>query len=132
MEWEEYRQSYRNGSISISIDKSLAMLLMDNKNKFVHTMFKGRRYAYLFGMYLFISCFWIGFIGGIAWFFVDYYSGWIPLVALAVSVIISNGTKKSACQFIIEETLENKEYYDMLRYEEVTFGADILQIRKLE
>lgn len=132
VEWNEFKKSYEEGKISVSVDKSTAMLLMDKKNKYVHEMFKARRQAHSLWLNIALLFMGIGLISAIAWFFMDTINGWIPIVSIALSFLLSASVRTSASKFILEESLENESYYNMLKEEQDSKGAIILQVMNNE
>ena len=130
MKWEDYKNQYEQGLIGISVDKNMAMSLMDKRNKYVHKMFSSRRKAYSLWLNIAILCTLGALVSGAMWFVSDMVNGRLPVGLIMASLMISVGVRKNASRFIIEETLENKEYYDMIREEELHNGTHILLINE--
>ncbi|WP_067176055.1 hypothetical protein [Sulfurospirillum sp. UCH001] len=130
MEWEELKSKYQNKEITISIDLSLAMNLMNPRSPLIDHMFKARKYAHYLSLFSYLGCLYIGCIMGIAWFFTDNsFSGWIPVGLLAFVLVVNNPLRKSAGKFIIEEAVENKRYYESLQMFEAIHQTTVLVIK---
>lgn len=101
MNYKEFVEKYSKGEISVSVDRGKALHLAGQGY-----LPKAQIYAHLFWSYIWFILILVGivliFIKGLL----------VGIGVLILSLFIGSATKKSAFQFVLEYSLENKEFYN--------------------
>lgn len=101
MEYSEFIQSWNQGKLEIDVDRSRALQIAGSK-------MLPKRYQ---AAHMFWSWVWILSIPA-AFAVMYFYTWWAGLLLLVVlTPALSNSTKKSAMQFMIDHSVENPEFY---------------------
>jgi len=101
MEYEDFLAKYKNGLLSVKVNGSLALRIMNSD-----LLPKQYRYAHIFWSWIWILSIPLS-IALMIW-----VKWWIGLLVLFfVTPIISKSTKRSGCQFMIEQAIDNPEFY---------------------
>lgn len=128
MEWSEFNQKYKEGTIEVAIDKSTAMNLLLQRKHFVHNLEESKKRKHLQAT-TFSGVMTFAIIGSAIGYFVsNSVSGYIPLVLLLVMLLISNPIRNRASQYIIDASVNDKRFYNLIRVEEIDTGKPILLI----
>jgi len=109
MEHSEFRNYWNKGKLEIDVDRSKALQIANSK-----MIPKRYQMAHLFWS-------WVWILSILAAFAVMYfYSWWAGLLILAlVTPALFSFTKRLAMQFIIDYSVENKEFYQFAVTESV-------------
>lgn len=97
----EFVESYRTGGVRVHVDRSRAIQLMN-------TRLPAKRYraAHLFWTWAWFLSFPVSLVLFI------WVKWWAGLVVLIIGLLLPQAIKTSACQFVLEQALENTEFYD--------------------
>ena len=102
MDHSEFIQSWKQGKLEINVDRSKAL-------KVVSTNMLPKRYQ---AAHMFWSWVWILSIPA-AFAVMYFYKWWAGLLLLVfITPALSNSTKKSAMQFMIDHSVENQKFYE--------------------
>ena len=97
----EFVQSYRNGQAAAHVDRSLALQVMD-------TNLPAKRFqtAHLLWTWAWFLSFPVAIV------LMIWVRWWVGLVVFVVGLMMPRAIKASAASFILEQALEDKEFYD--------------------
>lgn len=123
LSWDDYKNKYSNKLISVGIDQTLAMNLLTRKYVFIEKISKPRKYAHLFWLNISFIFILSSIITIVMWFFMDNLDYLYPIVSIIGTILLVPSVRKSACQLIIDETLENENFYYLIN----NFSKDIKQ-----
>lgn len=128
MQHEEFVKKISNNEIKVYVDKTIAMLVMDDKNQIAKLMPKNIRMAHKFWMYFFTTLFFATIIGFMLAFIIDIGAWYWYLVGFLGTTMAFDSVRTSAVEFIIQESIKNPVYYYALLDYEKIFNTKILQI----
>ena len=115
MEWKNYQKQYKDGLINISMDKKYIPALMTKDDVFIHQMSKSRQLDFEFWMKLSLFLIGIGILCSIIGFFLSFFSSLYGLGLIFLGILIIYLIPIYASKLIIEETLKNEDYYNIVR-----------------
>lgn len=102
MTHEEFVQAYRTGKIAARVNRSLALQLMGTT-----AMAKRYRAAHLFWS-------WVWFLSvPAAIACMIWVRWWIGLIVLITGFALPKAIKQSAAQFVIEQALDDEQFYNL-------------------
>lgn len=131
LSWSDYKSKYSNKSISVGLDQTLAMNLLTKKFVFINKMSKPRKYAHLFWLNVSFIFILSSIVTSIMWFFMNDLNFWYPVGSIIGTLLLVPSVRKSACQLIINETLENEVFYDLLNDFSKDINQEVLVINEL-
>lgn len=102
MTHEEFVKAYNEKRISVKVNRSLAIQLMQ-------TTAPAKRYQYA---HIFWTWIWVLSIPAAIICFI-WVKWWVALIVLAVGLSLPKAIKEAACQNILEQALEDKEFYNL-------------------
>jgi len=131
LSWNDYKNKYSNKLIQIGLDQTLAMNLLTKKFVFIEKMSKSRKYAHLFWLNISFIFILSSIVTSIMWFFMDDLNSLYPIISIIVTILLVPSVRKSACQLIIDETLENESFYNLINDFSKDINQEILVIKDL-
>lgn len=131
LSWDDYKNKYSNKLISVGLDQTLAMNLLTKKFVFIEKMSKPRKYAHLFWLNISFIFILSSIITPIMWIFMDNLNYFYPIVSIIGTLLLVPAVRKSACQLIIDETLENEDFYYLINNFSKDIKHEILVIKYL-
>jgi hypothetical protein len=100
MTHQEFVRAYRSGQVLTHVDRSLALRLMDSP-----LVAKRYRVAHLVWS-------WVWFLSfPIAIALMILVAFWLGLIMLVVGFMLPSAIKRSACQFVLEQALEDEAFF---------------------
>lgn len=130
LSYNEYIESLEQNKIEVIVDNSTAMLIMDRRNNLVQLMPKSVQIAHIFWMYVGFLGFIVSVLGLIISLFITIGSWYWYLGGIVLSLITIESTRKSASQFVIEESILNKDFYEAIVAKEIWTNSTLLNIIK--
>jgi hypothetical protein len=131
LSWNDYKDKYSSKLIQIGLDQTLAMNLLTKKFVFIEKMSKSRKYAHLFWLNISFVFILSSIVTSIMWFFMDDLNSLYPIISIIVTILLVPSVRKSACQLIIDETLENESFYNLINDFSKDINQEILVIKDL-